>query len=191
MFSSNISKNNANTYSGFSFSNVKDVAIINYSTFEGNHALSETCIQHNYSPDGSFHDYRCNIVNNTQDTSRFGIVNCDDAIIDECTILGPFGKGKPFSQSGIYGGNLTIINCNVESLSLYTYQTGATFNTINNTFTSKSHLLPHISTFECQAKNELHFSKFSVKNDKTCLDGHSDQTILIIYNHLMILFNCL
>lgn len=192
IFASNFSKNDASSYSGFTFANVKDVAIVNYSTFEGNHAKSEACIEHGVSPKGSYLDYRCNIVNNTQDTSRFGIIMCgDDVIFDECAILGPFGNGKPFSHNGHSDGNLTIINCNLESLSFYNSGEKLTVFNINNTFTSKYLLLPHLSTYGCQAKTELRFSKFSVKNIKTCLDGHANQIMLIIYNHLMILFSWL
>lgn len=107
IFASNITKNELVYYPGFYMKNVKDVAVINYTNIEGNYARVFVCLAHMASPEGSFLDYRCNIIKNSQGRDDFGtICSQDDVVVEECTVLGPYEAGKPFSQCDPGGGNL-------------------------------------------------------------------------------------
>lgn len=93
----------------------KGVSIINFSTFERNMALYYVCLHHSHSPDGNYHDYKCNIVNNTQESATCGTVHADDEVtMVDCTVISSHSKGKLFSRK--YHGDLYLINCHVDDV---------------------------------------------------------------------------
>lgn len=167
IFSSNISKNSVNSYSGFYMNYAKGAAIINFTTFEGNSAKQYICLCHAYSPEGMFEDYKCNIVNNSQDTNNWGIIYANAIVlIKDSTILGPYGKGRPFARNSY--GYLYIIDCRVDSFDISTNGASGTFITQNVIKTNDMNILPHLSTYQCIAKVKLEFNKQNCFNKETC-----------------------
>lgn len=183
IFNSNISKNSVYWFSGFSVSNAKGECTINFTTFKDNYAAEYICLYHRSSPEGSFKDYKCNIANNSQESKSYGIVHSyDEVTVENCTILGPYGNGKPFSFERANKDSFFIINCHVDSLELAT--PGGTFSTSNIIFTSVLNTLSHLSTFKCEAKLKL--SDLTYKKEKTVLHDYLFDSIMIVMPYTII-----
>lgn len=144
IFSSNISKNDIYIYSGFQIQYANGISKINFSTFEGNKAKFYICLGHDYRSDGSFEDYKCNIVNNKQTGWEFGTLFADSVVyVKNCTILGEYGNGKPFSKTT--RSFLYIINCCVDFIEIYANLKNeeGTFSTSNIINQTVLNTLPH------------------------------------------------
>lgn len=148
--SSNISRNNVHQNSGFKIMRASRCCIIKFSTFERNHAIEYICLEHYNSEIGKYHDYCCNIINNTQNLHQFGAIDVGAAelFIENCTVILYNSKGSCFSTSEKVS-KLTIINCNVIGRLIH-HLTGK-YSTINVKFVDEMNVLPHISTHKCYA----------------------------------------
>lgn len=183
IFNSNISKNSVKSFSGFSVSNAKGECMVNFTTFKDNYAAEWVCLYHIQSPEGSYKDYKCNIVNNSQGSKQYGIIHSHDEVtVENCTILGSYGNGKPFSKEYSTGCSFFIINCRVDSLELAT--SGGTFSTFNIIFTNVLNALPHLSTFKCEAKLKL--SDLTYKKEKTVWHDYLFDSIMIVMPYTII-----
>lgn len=157
--SSNFSNNHANSFSVYNIegnNNVPKIQI-NYSTFERSIAQSTICLLHSRG----FHElYKNNIVNNSQNQSRYGIIRAFDrsiVTIKMCTILRQNGNGKLFSAD--FNGKLYLHDCYVDSFdaNVNNYENfwEATLRTYRVLFNNSMNDLPHLSSFNCIAKIRL------------------------------------
>lgn len=176
IFSSNISRNCAYSAPVFSIENAKGKSNITFSTFEGNSASSSLCLVFRMSSQGFYEVYKCNIVNNSQESSNWGIIHTlAEVTFKNCTILGPYGKGMPFSYEPSDRYKFYIINCNVDSLERY--NDGQTFYTSVIVKANETNLLPHLSTYLCDAIIKLDDLIFAKKHETTL--SYNDSSFLL------------
>lgn len=182
IFSTNFSENTAFENSGFAISGIIECSIIKFSTFERNNASGHVCLMHQASSAGKFHDFFCNIINNTQKDSRFGTLRIEgtELIVENCSVHLWNSNGNNFAKSAD-DSKLIIINCNVTG-SLIHKEKGS-YTAINVRPEFNLNLLPHISLQKCYAmhsniSNEMNHET----NQKFCqFRIHKTQTNLIPY----------
>lgn len=144
---SNISKNSVYSSSAFFIYLAKGLNVINFSTFE-NSTSNSICLEHNSANDG-YLDYFCNIVNNPQKTSQWGVILIGSVVtMENCTILGPFGEGP----AAYVLGSLKMINCNVDKDFSTSRNKASTLNVVT---TKVLNILHHLSTYKCDAVLKL------------------------------------
>lgn len=183
IFSTNISQNNIHAYSSFFIESPSGCCVINFSTFENNHANRDSCLGYGY---GKFHNFLCNIVNNSQENTENGcICNFDSKIIIEnCSVLGDYGKGRPFYIEG-ETSKLIMTNCNLDKLEVSQYNNEGKYKATYNTITNLSKLLYHISTAKCHAINDINNANNQPIQDKLyCpIKIKKDETLLVLFNY--------
>lgn len=186
IFASNITKNDVNFYSGFYIENARGLALINFSTFEENDAKDCVCLNHHISPVGYYEDYMCNIVKNTQSGTFLGIIFANnDMTVKNCTVFGPYGKGKPFAKNG----DFAVINCHVDDITCYDNGGPGIFSSSGIIFDKSQIILSHLSTYNCHAHNSLEKNVINHnKNDLTCKENLSFILISRLYYNSIIVF---
>lgn len=181
IFSSNISKNNASQRTCYALIFSKSLSVINFSTFEENYAALTACLSHEI---GNYEVYKCNIVKNSVGSSDDATIYSDaEVTLRNCTILGPYGNGKPFI------GPLSIVNCHVDNIE-FNSERGGTLSTSGIIFTDLQNNLAHFSTYKCEAKIRL---VNDVKNgylwEYTCVNNYDSISIIFCSDNILVTYD--
>lgn len=181
--SSNISRNTVYRCPGFVVSSPTGDCVFNYSTFEKNTANGWVCQEFDPTTTAKYHELFCNIVDNTEKSSTWGIITTfAELIIENCTILGPPENGVTIYIAS--RGKLTIKNCNVDKY----YSVYGTNNAFNIITTDELNPLSHLSTQKCDAVIQLQDKiKYSIEKTATDLPTiYVAQYILMLTNQLFL-----
>lgn len=144
--------------------------LINFSTFASNIATDSVCLEQGLQYDGDYLDCFCNIVNNSQKSTNNGCISINsNTIIENCTILGPYGNGKVFKIDEF--GMLSIKNCKIDNFTI----DGTNTSTIDYVTGSDLNPLSHFSSNDCEAKiNIIKSPRKQIKEeDKTLVKEYS------------------
>lgn len=130
-----------------------------------------------------FHDYFCNCVNNSQEINVTGCIEVtySEFIVENCTILGEYGKGKQFAIT--QEAKFTIINCNLDKLDVFKSDIKGKFKESNNVINNELKPLYHISTRKCEAIQNINNADNQQKQDKLfCpIKIKPEETLLVLY----------
>lgn len=180
IYSSNISKNTAYEVSGFELVDHNHDALVNFSTIENNTAYY-VCIYHE-TADTNHKWFCCNCVHNIAAQVEVYLMSSANLIVENCSILGPYGHGYPFYSEM----RITFINCNVDE-GFYIRDAGNIKASIKNVVTINSlYSLKHLSTYECEAVYNL---PIGIKQITTEIIVSEQSKIIVIMMYNLSLLN--
>lgn len=143
---SNVSRNTVNSVSGFGSGSAYETGIINYSTFENNHAKEFFCFANSNS---NYHYCCCNVIDNTFFGKLSGIFGIRDGTltVQNCTIRGT-SESHPTFILDDGSPEFIFINCNIDNFNPTDYEM---LRTENISSADKYTILNHLSTHKCDA----------------------------------------